>query len=437
MATPSIVPVIDQSDSMRSFGYFPAAQTDAATFINIMNIGDSLAIVAFSDTAQVIWPESGQLQVIASQSDQVAATQAIEQLTTINMTNMKSAIDTAYGLVSGAAIPRGIVLLSDGLWNVGGDPIPGLPTDVPIYTIALGPNGQQQVLQQIASDTGGTYNYTPDALGLAEIYNEILGQASVAALLANAQEPVPQYKFKQTYGTVDADMNEVTFGVNWDNQSVVYSSGTPTGEQVNVAVYDPGGNKISVAPIYDGDAFVVFKVPSPQAGQWSVVSWYSGSGTLNTTAGIFQPTSAAMSKIALPPPQSLAAGQLIEVEVHTEGIDSPMVTANIEAPKISLQDARRQHEAALEKIVPNEAFLKEGIDESFAQLLTLHQNRLSENDVFPRESYPLEMKKVSSGIYRGVIENSHIPGSYTVRARAMSNATPVVRGCRGSFVISD
>ena len=439
MPSPSIVPAIDRSDSMRMWNYFSAAQTDAATFVNIMNPGDSLAVVGFSDTASVSWPSNGQLQKIRNQQDQTAATVAIEAMTTLNLTNIKEAISLSHSLVTTGPTPRGIVLLSDGLWTAGGDPLSGLPTDVPIYTIALGPNGQQAVLQSIAAQTGGTYHYTPDPLGLAEIYNSIAATSKVAALLANERQEVPAYHFKQVFAPVQSGVTEATFGVNWTNSDVRYTSGTPTGNQVNVSIYDPQNQRVTATPIYDGDAFVVFKVPNPVAGQWSALAWYSGSSSLNATVGVFSPADATQVTISMQN-QNAKRGQPIPFEVRLEGINDPVVHASVEAPQLSFEQMAEHHRHLLADIEADPAHTQDGMPEVHSKLVKLQQRSGDPASIVPRAAYPATFSRTGDNTFRGEIQQTDVAGSYTVRVNAHDNngQTPVVSRPRlASVVVSE
>src|SRR5438876_11622989 len=45
------------------------------------------------------------------------------------------------------------------------------PANVPVHTVALGMASDQALLEHIAILTGGTYHFSPDELGLFDIYN--------------------------------------------------------------------------------------------------------------------------------------------------------------------------------------------------------------------------------------------------------------------------
>ncbi|MCB9151127.1 MAG: VWA domain-containing protein [Caldilineaceae bacterium] len=129
----NIVLVIDQSGSMASESRLVLAQQAAKGFIDQMNAAeDSVAVVSFSDAATV--------QIGLTQDFQ-AAKNAIDALTTINQTNMNDAVNQAAALLAGVS-NGAVVLLSDGDWNDGGDPVPSAKAaksnGITFFTIGLG-----------------------------------------------------------------------------------------------------------------------------------------------------------------------------------------------------------------------------------------------------------------------------------------------------------
>src|SRR4030095_3752502 len=84
-------------------------------------------------------------------------------------------------------VPRSLLLLSDGYENTAptvATVLPDVPGGVPVHTIALGATSDQVLLQHIAEVTGGLYFFSPDELGLFEIYDVargILADSDMAA----------------------------------------------------------------------------------------------------------------------------------------------------------------------------------------------------------------------------------------------------------------
>ena len=61
----------------------------------------------------------------------------------------------------------------------------GFPAGIPVHTIALGPQSDVPLLQQIADETGGTFHLSPTRLDLFEIYNQIRADATDDDLVFN------------------------------------------------------------------------------------------------------------------------------------------------------------------------------------------------------------------------------------------------------------
>lgn len=437
----SICIIIDQSGSMGpppGSGYLRPAQTDAATFVNIMNTGDSVGVVAFSDNASVVFGSATAPTQITSQSVQNSAVTAIMGLTSLNMTNMVAAFSTAAGMLAGSTGNVGEVFLSDGMYNTGGDPVPGLATSIPIYTIALGPNGQQSTLQAIAAKTGGWYNYAPNALQLAAIYNAIINRSSVASLVANQQPTVPQYKFVSTPGVIPSGATQASFALNWDDASVAYTPGTPTGNQVNVFLTDPNGNTVNAQATATGPGFVVFKIPNPIAGTYNATAWYTGSGSLAYTAGIFD-NNRSISLALAAPQEVLPPGSPLEAEVRLADGDEPLdgarLSVSLESPLVTLHEALSTHAARLSGVaiggdVPQE-------HAPVARLIRLQQQ--SGVDLLPRQERPLTAAAAGNGVYRIQAPRLEKAGSHTLHVTAhgvsRKSGTPYQRSTRVSFVV--
>jgi len=412
---------MDASGSMSQRGYFQPAQTDAATFVNIMQTGDSLGVTGFSNNAWISYPSSsGSVGVISSQNDQNTATAAIMAMRTIDMTNMSAGLATSAGMLTSAATPKAIVMLSDGQWNMGTDPTKNLPS-VPVYTIALGNNGQVQTLQQIASGTGGTFHLSPTPFDLADIYNEIIGQTNVANVVANNKRSVNQNTFWVLPGTVAQGTSEATFSVSWTNWAVSYTSGMPVGNQVNVTLQDPSGGPASATPTAVGNGFVVFKVQNPASGIWKAAIWSSASGTLGTSGGIFDPQLTA--KLQVEAPMSAQVGNPVALSARVVDADgSPVsnvsVSATLEAPSMDPDQAVKNHRSRLDAL-PRSKESKEESDN--VRMLALQMQVGPGELLLPYEQAPLFGEATGNGDRRFAFTPKH-KGGHIVRLEASGHS---------------
>ena len=417
MTNAAIVLCLDASDSMHTRNYFEPAKTDASSFVNIMQTGDSLGVTAFSDTAWIAYPASSALvATISSSTDQQAASAAIMALNTVSMTNMTAALNTSASMLTSAANPKAIVMLSDGQYNQGGDPLQSLPP-LNVYTIALGNNGQIATMQQIAAQTGGTFHLAPTPFDLIDIYNEIIGQTQVATVVANQKKDVNQNNFWMLPATISSGQPEATFSVNWTDWSVKYTSDTPTGNQINVSMQDPSGNTLRPTPFAIGNGYVVFKIANPMAGVWNTAIWSAAPGTLGTGGGAFDPT--INVQMAAQAPINAAIGQRVPIiaKIHdADGtlIQSAVISASLEHPSIAPEDAVKKHKSQLDALPRGEIA---GEDSDNVRMLTL-QTKLGPGErLLPFNNRPLEIRKGKDGHHYAEF-SPQIKGAHIVRLQA-------------------
>ncbi|MEY2450163.1 MAG: Ca-activated chloride channel [Acidimicrobiaceae bacterium] len=414
-------------------GKLPAAQTDTCTFINIMQQSDNLAVVAFNDNASRIFPTATAppLAGITGQATKDAGCAAVLALAAGGNTNITAALVMAQQLLGSAAVPRGIVLLSDGMWNVGGDPTHGLNTSVPVYTVALGQSFNPGFLQAIATQTGGTYNYAPDAFTLADIYNDIASEAHVAALVAQQQRTVSQYNFVTTPVPVAAGNDAGCFTCNWLNTAVAYTPGTPVGSQLTVRLVDPSNQPWAGAPAGTGPGFVAFQVPNPAAGQWQVELWTSAPGGVQATLAGFEPDSSTWLDLAVDSARGTYRSALI---ADGRPVTDARVSAVVHRPLRSLEESLRMHKSDLERIEPDESAVADGVPEELARLAALRASlSVGAEDPHPYVFEPLPPPTFDGEAHTGVIDVPH-DGEYTVHVVAYGGGARRQR--RGSFVAS-
>lgn len=439
MAAANIVLILDRSTSMSADQYFTSAQTDCSTFANIMKLNDTLGIVTLSTSSQIIFPTSGnQMVLITGLPVQNQAVQAVVGTGMAGTTNMVSAIATSHSMIATAPTPRAIILLSDGEYNTGGNPLNNLPTDVPIYTIALGPSSGLQTLQAIANQTVGAglgYYYAPDGWDLASIYNSIAPATRMRTLAANVRPLLPNFNFQSFPVTLQSGNNQACFAINWTNPAVTYTPGTPTGKQISVSLRDPNGNVVTPATIATGQGFVVLTVNNPLAGQWHVGTWTASTGTLQTTVAGFDSNTqltldmkfdTAKLKVGAPVPF------VASIQYDGQPIKGATVTAIADSPLVSIKQALAAHKTALSKLkVPKS---REQAPRDLLRLRMLRERKLSKGDILQRATYPISISGSDSGERHGSITMTGTPGSHTVEVlvtgRSPVDGTPFSRVTR-------
>ena len=240
----SAVQAIDATGSMVAFGYVTSARENAKRFIDLMSLGDSAGTVSFADPASdpAATPEANRSQTVFpltplnDPGDATAARAAIDGISFGGWTPIGAGLKRARDLLSGAAQPRGILLLSDGFENR--DPLVSSvlatwPANLPVYTIALGASADNGLLADIASQTGGQFQISPSALDLHLIYNQMRADMSDADTVINtAQE-----------GGIDSE-RPFSIQVETGAETLEISVSSEGAAPARLMLYAPGGREV-------------------------------------------------------------------------------------------------------------------------------------------------------------------------------------------------
>jgi hypothetical protein len=303
---------IDRSGSMHYNGYMDLAKKASTDFLNMMEIGDYLAVTSFSNDAYVDFP----FTQLVSEKERSDAIGAINLMYPINMTSMGDGLQAAQTELEkgNTNIPQGIVLLSDGYDNYPlrvEDVLPNIPGKTDIYTISLGSDSDENLLNRIAAETGGFYSYAPSENRLSLIYNtiksKVSGQQTVA--LKSGQIALNETLEHQVY----IDQGAVLF------EGVI----TWPGSDLDLEIIDPLGNVIghnsnlSNVIFREGPTFEKYRILNPIPGLYT-----------------FRITGVDISGLTEPYTLSISTESTLEMNVEFDkevyGIYDPiLVSANI------------------------------------------------------------------------------------------------------------
>lgn len=160
----NLVFLIDVSGSMSDSNKLPLLKTSLMALATAMKPQDKIAIVTYSDTAQVILPSVNGI-------DKTTILSAINRLTAHGNTNGADGIDKAYKIAELNKIPNGVnrvILASDGDFNVGNYSFEGLmrlieqkrKSGVTLTTLGFGTgNINDKNMEQLANKGNGNYFY--------------------------------------------------------------------------------------------------------------------------------------------------------------------------------------------------------------------------------------------------------------------------------------
>jgi hypothetical protein len=276
----SVVQVIDRTGSMNHREdpalptYMESAKTAAQNFIGLMQLGDEVGVVSFDD------PDCDYQNGTAEARFNLAeiTTEAIRNnaITSVDGLNPRGCTSIGAGLklaqfgpnflnTASPDNPHAIVLLSDGHENTTPfvDSVLPLPDKTDVYTIALGPWADDELLRDIADQTGGKYYESPTILGLLSIYYQIQGEVELGEVadLALGSKSSGNDTRKVL---IDAGASQTTFVVGWlQNQG-----------RLNITLKDPNGISVgsgqSGVHKGGGNTYSYWKIENPVPGEWEV-----------------------------------------------------------------------------------------------------------------------------------------------------------------------
>jgi hypothetical protein len=161
--------------------------------------------------------------------------------------------------LTGAPVPRAVLLISDGFQNV--DPtvataLAGLPTGLRVYTVALGPAADAALLQSIATSTGGMFLNSPTALDLHLAYNDMRAGLTDSGLVVNQVDSAPATDIPVEPGADELTVSVAALAGKLGRLQLIAPSGRAVGP-------DDWG-----VTIRRGDGYTNLSVLRPATGIW-------------------------------------------------------------------------------------------------------------------------------------------------------------------------
>lgn len=287
--------VVDRSGSMllpASFPKIDAAKSAASLFVDAANSDDQIGVVSFGGDNSEVNDDATLERILATATDaqRTSARLAVDGISIPNgsvLTSIGDGLEKARleFVVRGTAVGEDvIVLLSDGMENEGefvSNVLPNLiAAGVEVHSIALGPQSNQALLQQVATDTGGTYYYvdegttTTKAISSAAHMANRLSDAYVAASEAahDAERLWEEWDTLsgagalETYNVeiVEAGVEKAVWSFHWANPA----------NGLSVEVVDPFGvslkNGVGGVRIFSAGQHIEIHAPSLASGIYSV-----------------------------------------------------------------------------------------------------------------------------------------------------------------------
>jgi len=255
---------LDRSGSMQG-GYMTAAKNASKTFVDMMQFNDYLAVTSFAASASVNYP----FTQLVDEQDKTNAKNAINSIATGGWTSIGSGMQKSQSELNKGNTDQtqAMLLLSDGYENEPpyvSNVIPTIPGNTDIYTIALGPDSDQTLLNNIAVQTGGFYSYAPGASRLNLIYNSIRAKVTGQEVYASFTESLDQGQTQNHNVFVDGGTTFVIFSLTWSGDELDIELTDPNGLVIDENSSDP-----NVSYTF-GPSYKTFSITNPESGEYVV-----------------------------------------------------------------------------------------------------------------------------------------------------------------------
>jgi hypothetical protein len=260
--------LLDGSGSMRVTDPARLRDEGAKLFLEFLKPGDRVGIIEFSGDAKIVRPlepfEREQVSTVAGQVDTVGNSGEFTDIVA-GLRLAKSALESRPR----ADANQVIVLLSDGKL----DPNPAtnsvanarlalvdelLPAlkegGLKVHTLAFGDLVDRELLEKVATDTGGSAWFTPNASKIHESYADLFLVVKSPQVL-----PLTSKGFK-----IDAGIDEATFYINRESAESAISIRSSDG-----TIITPENPPPSVR-WFQGQKFDVVTVLQPRLGDWRI-----------------------------------------------------------------------------------------------------------------------------------------------------------------------
>lgn len=220
------------------------------------------SVVAFSTDSNVYH---------ASSADLDSVERAVNSLYTVADTNIGDGLSTAFDELDTRSAPERVaILLSDGETNTGLSPSEILSEIVPrftdagikIFTIGFGAPGSldEDLLRQIATQTGGTYSYAETTQALQQAF--IRSRHEATGRVVSETEGVASANAAVEAGTFDVTADEGLVNISLAAESA----------GLDMVLVDPLGNTVDVSggnvQITETEGLSTAFVTAPLPGQW-------------------------------------------------------------------------------------------------------------------------------------------------------------------------
>jgi len=308
----SVALIIDASERMLAHDSGNQRLAAADAFVDAARPGDSIAVVTFNDSAEIVAP----LRTINSDADRQALKDVIDAIGAAGPTNLNAALRAGRRALNDGRGPGAAILLSDGQhtaaepYDPGGDD-PYASRGWPIYTVGLGGSVDLTRMGAIAFDTGGRFTILTQPDDLAVAHGQLAQHLLHNRRLRGAARHVETGDDRSLAVVVPEDVASARFFAGWPAGDVALTLTAPSGRRIPAPT--PELDVVAAS----GPTYSLFTIAYPEPGTWTVTvhgnSMPAGGQTVALHAAadgpgrhllplLLAPTTAAAHPASPPPP---------------------------------------------------------------------------------------------------------------------------------------
>ncbi|RLF27296.1 MAG: hypothetical protein DRN05_05835 [Thermoplasmata archaeon] len=243
------------------------AKDDVRYLLSQMEDQDQIGLVSFADDASL----DRALTPLETEKNRDSMESAIDSLNSSGGTALGDGLREAIWELSnrGAFATPVIILFTDGMWNMGVDPIQeanrAKESNIKIYTIGLG-NVNHALLREIASITSGNYLYAPSASELGSLYTSIKALMMGESITNSENGEIKESETNEQKTVIDSSISTANFSISWSGSDLDLTLLRPDGSEINpeVAATDPNVKYII------GTSYEIYKIKHPMPGEWTM-----------------------------------------------------------------------------------------------------------------------------------------------------------------------
>lgn len=387
--TLAFVLMVDSSSSMKTV--MDIVKIDAKAFVRQARPNDWYAVNSFASNASWIYPAENSSKMISVSGDLHETKDSlpyIDNLHANGLTNMGAAIQLGNKIMNDtnpSTDLKAYVMLSDGYYNEGADPLTVLGSEPPLFVAALGSVSTSKFEKLLKKNSKSQIYYQPNAYQMMLMFNNIVSDANENGLILNdcdGYQAGADYILK-TF-SVSSEDNSAQLNVVWSDKKYEYTPNQPDGNGINIVLIDPDDNNTDIKPDIAEDGYCIYNLENVKPGDWKVLIQYSIPDAITGTVGCVDFYTDIKTNMVLP--TSIKAGEKLDIKVtpmfENNVIENAKVSARIATPAMSTDYIMDRYSKEIDSI-KNENESEEAMDTSVAiNILRSNLQKAGHADIF-------------------------------------------------------